>query len=288
MPVEVVGALARAKLNLYLHVLGRREDGYHVLDGLVAFAEIGDRLEARASDDLALRVVGPFAAALEHERDNLILRAARELRRLTGATRGASIELDKHLPVAAGIGGGSADAAAALEILARLWKIEIDEAQLATIALALGADVPVCRFARAAFVGGIGEAIDAAPALPQAGLVLVNPGIPLPTAHVFKRFAGPFGAPARFSTAPGDARDLAERLRARENQLTPAAMACVPAIGDVLASIAASPGCLLARMSGSGATCFGLYDDRRAAALAARWLAGRLGNAWVAPSVLVG
>jgi 4-diphosphocytidyl-2-C-methyl-D-erythritol kinase len=281
-------ALARAKLNLYLHITGRRADGYHLLDSLVAFVALGDGLRARTADSLSLGIVGPFAAALQAEPDNLVLRAARALRQTVGIGVGAAIELDKRLPVASGIGGGSADAAAALVILQRLWRLDLDRATLDRLALSLGADVPVCLHGQASFVGGIGGELAPAPTLPPAGLVLVNAGVPLATADVFGRFTGPFGTPARFSEHPRDAAALATILAGRANQLTDAAMALQPAIAGVLAAIQASPGCLLARMSGSGATCFGIYPDEAGATTAAGWLRERLGNAWVAPSVLVG
>lgn len=278
---------ARAKLNLYLHVTGRRDDGYHLLDSLVVFAEAGDVLAAAPADALTLAVDGPFAAALQDEKDNLVLRAARALGAATGTTHGAAIALTKNLPVASGIGGGSADAAAALRALCTLWTVRPTPATLDAIALALGADVPVCLDGRPAFIGGIGEQRAPAPVLPRAGLVLVNPGIPLATPAVFGKRTGALSQPARFDAPPRDAAALAALLRDRRNDLTEAATALVPAIRTVLAAIAASPGCLLARMSGSGATCFGLYADPGAAAAAAAVL-GRERAWWVRPTALAG
>jgi 4-diphosphocytidyl-2-C-methyl-D-erythritol kinase len=281
-----LAARARAKVNLYLHVLGRRADGYHELDSLVVFADAGDALRAVPAATLSLTLDGPFAAALAGERDNLVLRAARALAASADAPPGAALHLTKTLPVASGLGGGSADAAAALRLLARLWRLRLDAARLHAIARGLGADVPVCLAGRAAFVGGIGERLDPAPALPPAGLVLVNPGVPLATPSVFKARAGAFSSPGRFDSAPRDACELASLLAARANDLTEAATVLVPAVGEVLAALAASPDCLLARMSGSGATCFGLYRDAAAAARAAAWLAGRRREWWVAPTAL--
>ena len=279
---------ARAKLNLYLHVTGRRDDGYHLLDSLVVFAQAGDVLAASPADSLTLSVDGPFADALRDEPDNLVLRAARALAEAAGIKGGAALSLTKTLPVASGIGGGSADAAAALRVLRRLWDVRLQPHVLDAIAVKLGADVPVCLDGQAAFISGAGEHRDPAPVLPAAGLVLVNPGMPLPTPAVFARRAGSFSQPAPFTDAPRDAAALATVLRARRNDLTEAAMALVPAIGDVLAALEASPGCLLARMSGSGATCFGLYADRAAATAAAAFLGRTRRGWWVMPTALTG
>ncbi|HEX6980100.1 MAG TPA: 4-(cytidine 5'-diphospho)-2-C-methyl-D-erythritol kinase [Alphaproteobacteria bacterium] len=279
---------ARAKVNLYLHVIGRRDDGYHLLDSLVAFADIGDAVTVAPAPDLSLAVKGPFAPALAGDDGNLVLRAARALATATGTRAGAALRLVKNLPVAAGLGGGSADAAATLRALCALWKVAPDPAMLGKVALGLGADVPVCVEDRPAFIGGIGEAVAPAPALPAAGLVLVNPGIPLATPAVFKARTGPFSRPARFDRAPHDPADLALMLRERGNDLTAAATALVPQIGEVLAALAQSPACLLARMSGSGATCFGLYPDAAAAARAAAWLRERTREWWIAATRLSG
>ncbi len=278
-------AAAPAKLNLYLHVVGRRADGYHLLDSLIAFASVHDTLAAAPAEALSLAVTGPFAQALAAESENLVLKAARLLAAETGRAPAAAITLEKRLPVASGIGGGSADAAAALAVLARLWGVPIGEPALMALALRLGADVPMCLNGRAAFAGGIGEELAAAPPLPEAGLLLVNPGVALPTAAVFGAREGAYSAPARFREAPRDAAALAGLLATRRNDLAAAARQLAPAIGTVLTTLAAAPGCLLARMSGSGATCFGLFPSAAAAAAAAPAVA-RPGW-WVAPAHLV-
>jgi 4-diphosphocytidyl-2-C-methyl-D-erythritol kinase len=256
---------APAKVNLYLHVVGRRDDGYHLLDSLVAFAAIGDTLSAEPAETLSLRVTGPFAAELAADADNLVLRAARALAAEAGVSTGAHLVLDKHLPVASGIGGGSADAAAALRLLHRLWRLSPQPGVLATLAAGLGADVPVCLVGRAARMGGIGERLEPAPALPACGIVLVNPGIAVATAEVFRMRCGAWSQlailPSGWDCVAAMAADLG-RLR---NDLEPAAIALRPVIAEVLAKIAATPGCKLARMSGSGATCFGLYADAASA-----------------------
>ncbi len=264
---------APAKINLYLHVTGRRDDGYHLLDSLIAFAGVGDGVRVQRADDLSLAVVGPNAAAVPSGADNLVLAAARALARAAGVEAGAAITLDKHLPAGAGMGGGSADAAATLRALARLWNIGADDVDLSVLAAGLGADVPMCLAGRAAFASGIGEVLTPAPALPAVALVLVNPGEALATPAVFAARSGPFGAAARFDKAPADAAELASILAERDNDLTAAATSLVPAVGDVLAALDATAGCLLARMTGSGATGFGLFADVDTAEATARDIA---------------
>ena len=260
--------LARAKINLYLHVVGRRADGYHLLDSLIVFAETGDKIAAAPAAELSLKIDGPFAGKLVADADNLVLRAARGLQELTGTKAGAAITLTKNLPVASGIGGGSADAATTLQALAALWKVIPDQDALAKLALGLGADVPVCLAGRPSFIGGIGEEIMPAGKLPAAHLLLVNPGIATPTPAVFKTRTGGFSPAARWSEPPRDAAALAHALGERRNDLTEAAIRVTPAIRDVLAAIAATRDVLLTRLSGSGATCFGLYATAEAAAVA--------------------
>ncbi len=262
---------ARGKLNLYLHVTGRRADGLHNLDSLVAFAELADTLTVRPAKELSLAVDGPFAAALGPVEDNLVLRAARALAAAGRVPAAAEIRLDKRLPVAAGLGGGSADAAAALKALARQWRI--DGVDIAGLAAGLGADVPACLAGVPAFIAGAGEEVSPAPALPPAGVLLVNPGVALDTLEVFAARRGAYSAADRFAAAPQGVGELAAVLKDRRNDLTQAAVQLCPQVAEVLETLAAAPGCRLARMSGSGATCFGLFDDRRAAEAAAPALA---------------
>ncbi len=262
--------LARAKINLYLHVLGRRADGYHLLDSLVVFAETGDEIAVAPADDLSLKITGPFAGNLAADENNLVLRAARGLRDLAGIKSGAAITLTKNLPVASGIGGGSADAAATLDALMALWKVAPDRTALDRIALSLGADVPVCLAGRPSFMGGIGEEIAPVGDLPPAHLLLVNPGIATPTPAVFKARQGGFSPSGRWDSPPKDACGLGEALRSRSNDLTEAAISVTPPIRDVLTAIERSADCLLARLSGSGATCFGIYAGAAEAEAARR------------------
>jgi len=242
-------------------VTGRRADGYHLLDSLVGFADIGDRLTAAPAAGLSLRVEGPFAGALADETDNLVLRAARVLAAAAGVTEGADLVLEKRLPVASGIGGGSADAAATLRLLHRLWRLSPDPAMLSRLAATLGADVPVCLAGRSMRMAGIGEVLTPAPVLPPCGLVLINPGIAIATASVFAAWHGEWSVPAALPDGWTDAAAMAADLASLNNDLERPAMTLQPAIAAVLSAIRTTPGCLLARMSGSGATCFGLYAD---------------------------
>ncbi|MGG5810062.1 4-(cytidine 5'-diphospho)-2-C-methyl-D-erythritol kinase [Falsiroseomonas sp. CW058] len=269
-------SFAAAKVNLYLRVTGRRADGYHLLDSLAVFAGVGDEVAAAPTDTLTLSVGGPEAGALAAEADNLVLRAARALATEAGVAPYAALTLTKRLPVASGIGGGSADAAAALRVLDALWGTAAGAARLRRVAATLGADVPVCVESRPARMGGIGEVLEEAPPLPRFGLLLANPRIALATPAVFRARGGGFSAPAAMPPRLADAAGLAAWLRPLGNDLEAAAVSLCPAVADVLAAIAARPGCLLARMSGSGATCFGIFPDpaaaeREAAALPGGW-----------------
>jgi 4-diphosphocytidyl-2-C-methyl-D-erythritol kinase len=280
-----VELIARAKLNLYLHVLGRRDDGYHELDSLVAFAALGDRLSVAPAERLSLSVDGPFADALSCG-DNLVLRAGRLLQQRLGLSQGAEMRLEKRLPVAAGLGGGSADAAAALRGLARLWRVQ-PEAELMALAAELGADVPACLAGTPSFTGGVGERLQPVPGFPELGVILANPRIPLPTAAVFSARTGPFSRPARWAHALGGGEELIALLEERRNDLTRPALALAPEIGAVLTALGALPEVRLARMSGSGATCFGLTVTASEAERGAEALRARAPGWWVMPSRLL-
>lgn len=281
---------APAKVNLTLHVLGRRQDGYHELDSLVAFAGVADRLELVPGQGLSLLVTGPRAGATGPTDDNLVLRAARALgARVPGLEVGA-FRLVKHLPAAAGIGGGSSDAAAALRLLARLNGLVSDDPALLAAASATGADVPVCLDPRARFMRGIGHSIGPALGLAPLAAVLVNPGVAVPTPDVFRRLARPLGlldASDHPAIEPGrPSGDIIAALASARNDLEPPALALAPAIGEALSLLGSAEGCRLARMSGSGATVFGLFDDRRAATAAARAVRAARTAWWVRATVL--
>lgn len=286
---------APAKINLALHVIGRRADGYHELDSLVAFASVHDTVRAQAADALTLSIAGPGAASLAAlpADDNMILRAARRLAEIAGIrVPRAALSLEKTLPVASGIGGGSADGAAALLALRDLWRLDMDELRLAEAALSLGADLPVCLGSRPAIMRGIGERLLPAPALPPLGILLVNPRVALPTPDVFCALglqirAGKFGAPMALDYRPGDAASLLANLLALRNDLQEPAISLAPAVADVLAALGALAGARLARMSGSGATCFALFDTEAAARDAERVLRAGHEGWWSAAGRLI-
>lgn len=273
---------APAKLNLYLHVLGRRADGYHDLESLVAFVDIGDTLHAVPAPEFSFAVTGPMAPAFacDDSEDNLCVRAARALATHLGRRPDVSLTLTKRLPVASGIGGGSADAAATLRLLCHLWGTAVPEDELAAIGLSLGADVPACLAGVAAEMRGVGERVRPVAALPPAAVVLVNPGVALATARVFRDWRGPGKAAPEWSP-PSHVAALAAQLTQRRNDLTDAALGHEPAIAEVLEALAARPDCLLARMSGSGATCFGLFESAAVAEAAAQVMQAMHPTWWV-------
>jgi 4-diphosphocytidyl-2-C-methyl-D-erythritol kinase len=281
--------LAPAKINLYLHVLGKRGDGLHALDSLVGFVELADRIGVRRARGISLAANGPFATELPAPAENIAVRAAELLRGAAGVDVGARISIEKNLPVAAGIGGGSADAAAVLRALNALWGLGFDLPHLAKIGAALGADVPVCLAGRVAYIAGAGERVRPAAGLPAAPILLLNPGVKLPTREVFALVRGPF---APRSGEPvwqgGGIAGLARALAAGRNDLTAPALALVPAIGAALQSLARRPGCLVARMSGSGATCFGLFASAQALRAAAAEIKLEQPGWWVAETRLLG
>lgn len=248
---------AFAKINLALHVRAREADGYHRIETLFAFAEDGDRLTVEPADRLALELTGPFAAALGDPADNLVLRAARSLQERCGITEGAALTLDKVLPVASGIGGGSADAAATLRLLKRFWSLTLEEDDLLEVARGLGADVPACLLSRPLWGEGKGDRLIPADLPSGQPLLLVNPGVPVGTAEVFRAWDGiDRGSLAREASPAA--------IAAARNDLEAPAVAIAPVIGEVLAGLRSLAGAGLVRMSGSGATCFALFETEEA------------------------
>lgn len=288
-PSALLHERAPAKVNLTLRVLGRRADGYHDLSSVVAFAGTGDRLTLAPGAELHLVLEGPGAPVLAGEADNLVLKASRALAaRVPGLVLGR-FTLAKRLPVAAGLGGGSADAAAALRLLARANGLALDDERLFAAALATGSDVPACLYGRSCLMAGRGEAISPL-ALPRFGAVLVNPRVAVATAEVFRALALAPGTSRGEAAAPVPAQASREVLlgwlAAEPNDLETPARARVPVLADVERALGATAGARLVRMSGSGATMFALYDDCRAAAAAARQVAGAYPGWWVKSTVL--
>jgi 4-diphosphocytidyl-2-C-methyl-D-erythritol kinase len=280
---------APAKINLSLHILGRRTDGYHELESLVAFAGIGDTLVLTPGPNLLLSIEGPTAAQAGPSDENFVLKAARNLLERQNGLKVGAFHLLKRLPVAAGIGGGSSDAAAALRLLARMNRLSPDHPSVLDAARATGADVPVCLAARARLMRGIGERLGPPLKLPRIFTVLINPGVAVSTADVFGALALSPGGATKANAHPtidGDAANLVECLANMRNDLEAPARKLAPVIDDALKLLRQTPGCRLARMSGSGATVFGLFDDCAASATAAKQIRRARPDWWVKATVL--
>lgn len=281
---------APAKINLTLHVLGRRADGYHELESLVAFASVGDSLSLSPSPSLGLTVDGPAAPMAGSDANNLVMKAARSLSDLHAGLRVGVFHLTKRLPVAAGIGGGSSDAAGALRLLARLNGMSLADPLIREAARLTGADVPVCLEPRARMMRGIGENVSAALRLPPLFAVLVNPRVPVETPTVFKALGLQPGQALPGLTHPDIRvncdRSIVAQLKQARNDLEPPARSVQPLITEALALLAGTDGCRLARMSGSGATVFGLYDDRAKADEAAKAMNCAKPDWWTTATVL--
>ncbi|WP_306015975.1 4-(cytidine 5'-diphospho)-2-C-methyl-D-erythritol kinase [Oceanicaulis sp. MMSF_3324] len=281
---------APAKVNLTLRVGGPRADGYHPLDSLVVFADWGDTLTATPADSLTLSLTGPGAEGLKADPQNLVLKAAYALRAAADQPElGATLTLDKHLPVAAGLGGGSSDAAAALRILNRVWDLDFTTKQLAEIGTVVGADVPACVHARPLHMQGIGERVSPLIAWPALHGVIVHPGAPVPTGPVFKAYdeTGPGRLSPGKPMIAGTLDDAIDRLMLDGNDLEAPAIAQTPVIQEALDVLTAQPGVRLARMSGSGASCFALFETADAADAAADVIA-REHDDWTARAVVFG
>lgn len=276
---EIMTETAYAKVNLALHVRERRADGYHALESLFVFADHGDRLagEVTADGSLHLQIDGPFGAALDPGADNLVMKAARALQAHVGEARGATLRLTKNLPVASGIGGGSADAAATLRLLVRLWSVSVRKAELERIALSLGSDIPACLSSVTQMVHGRGEILaqHQVQGLADKPMLLVNPGVGLSTAKVFAGWD-------RVDRGALNVTSLDRLIAEGRNDLEAPAMTAAPVIATVLERLTQCDGVRLARMSGSGATCFALFDTENAMAAAARTISATHPQWWVA------
>ncbi len=278
--------LARAKINLDLLITGRRGDGYHLLDSLVVFADFGDQISVRPSDKLSLNISGPFASALDGERDNIILRAAGRLQEKFNIQQGAEIDLVKNLPVSSGIGGGSADAAATIRALMVLWQLSCNEAELNNFALSLGADVPVCLASQTTQMGGVGEILRPVTMEFPLFLLLANPGLSLSTAEIFEaraeRGAG-FSQSRSLHATITSLTELTEIIGENGNDLEYDACAARPEIRKLLAHIKQADDCIFTGMSGSGATCFGIFPTFGAAKAAADDILRQFPHWWACP-----
>lgn len=286
MPAEIT-VKAPAKVNLYLHVTGRRDDGYHLLDSLFVFAADGDIIRVLPSETLRLKIAGRFAPGLSAGEDNIVLKAARRLADEFGIEPKAEIILEKNLPVASGIGGGSSDAAAVLKALLKLWQKEISFEKLCGIALELGADVPSCLEGKAVQVAGVGEILTPAPVLPILPVLLVNPNKPVATPAVFKARMPVFSPAMPFTENMSDFDAFIRELKRRHNDLSEAACRVEPAVGTVLEALENSPLSCFSGMSGSGGTCFSLFRSPQDAAACRRALQEKFADWWFLETSLV-
>jgi 4-diphosphocytidyl-2-C-methyl-D-erythritol kinase len=277
---------APAKINLTLRVLGRRADGYHELESLVAFSGLADTLTLQPGGEPALAIAGPFAAASGRMEENLVLKAYSALRERVAGLKAGRFALEKNIPVAAGLGGGSADAAAALRLLARFNDLALDDPRLASAARAIGADVSVCLDPRTRIMRGVGHELSAPLDLPQLTALLVNPGVALATRDVFAKFAAGHASQKPIGNVPDKPDAAISFLASYENDLTQAAIACAPAVAEVIDRLRVVPGARLVRMSGSGATCFALFASVAEAAALARQLQSERKDWWVCPTTL--
>lgn len=273
---------APAKINLFLHVGIKRDDGFHALESLVVFAKAGDVLRFEPAEDVRLSLDGPFAEILSRDPDNLVLRAARALQDEAGCARGAHIVLTKNLPVASGIGGGSTDAAAALRGLNALWELGLPMERLREIGAALGSDVPVCVAPMPAWMAGRGEEVTPLCGIPEAPMVLVNPQVPVPTGPVFRALTDRRGTGLPHPPEMESLEALISYLELTGNDLELPARALAPEVAAVCDALAGQAGALMARMSGSGATCFGMFETETAAAAAAEAIEAEHPEWWVA------
>lgn len=285
--MATIKANAPAKVNLTLHVTGQRDDGYHLLDSLVVFADVSDQLGATTAPDLRISVNGPFSPGVPTDHTNLIMRAADVLRQARGVSLGAALSLEKHLPHAAGIGSGSSDAAATLNMLAKLWAVAPLPASAPEV-LALGADVPVCLHApKPARMSGIGEDLSPVPRLPDCALVLVRPPVDVPTNAVFQALQSKNGTPMTALPEGLDFEGFATWLAAQRNDLQAPAEVIAPEIKEAILKLESLPAVSVAGMSGSGATCFALVKDMAAARHVARIVQVSQMNWWVAPAAVL-
>ena len=292
-PIRPLNVLAPAKINLYLHITGQREDGYHLLDSLVAFVDIGDEILIEPAQDFSLKITGPFAGSFTaSDRDaspdssNLISRAVWNLSRAAQKIPNIKITLTKNLPLASGLGGGSSDAAATLWGLLEWWKIPTNAPYLEDLMLQLGSDVPVCLTCQSSHMTGIGDILNPLQSLPETPILLVNPGTPCQTDLIFQNYSKPYQSPITMPESFDDSKQLVDFLAAQTNDLTESAVEVAPQITQILSSLDQQKGCLLSRMSGSGATCFGLFNTKEDVMDAAEHISCQQPSWWVRAGTL--
>jgi 4-diphosphocytidyl-2-C-methyl-D-erythritol kinase len=261
---------APAKLNLFLHICGRRADGFHLLDSLYVFTEFGDHVSLRPATNFDLQLSGEFSNAVASGEENIALKAARKLARYANYDSGVSMHLEKNIPVGAGLGGGSADAGAALRGVRDLWNCPVSDSELQELALSLGSDIPACVMSRACQVRGVGEWLIPVFITPEVWVLLVNPRIELLTAQVYRNYTGAFRKEISLPERINSFDELIALLTPVTNDLQEPAISMVPDIAKVITAIESTEGCRISRMSGSGATCFGLYESKDALMTAAR------------------
>lgn len=279
---------AYAKINLYLHITGRRNDGFHLLDSLVTFVDVYDVVEVSPSDDISLRVTGPFAKEIGKTEDNLVIKAALLLQKRMVDKKGAKINLIKNIPPASGMGGGSSDAAAVLHLLCKIWGLDFSTAEIQNISLSLGADLPVCVTGKSCHVSGIGEIITPVSNLAEGFTVLVNPGKKAESKIIYQMGIKKISEQIINEVLAEDTiENFADVLSHAHNDLSVNAVKIVPEIITILKILHEEKACLLARMSGSGATCFGLFKDKESAETVAEKIRLRFKDWWVKPAALI-
>ncbi len=264
----VLRELAPAKINLYLHITGKRADDYHLLDSLVVFADFNDKVEVSPASTLTLAIEGKYAKELSAT-DNTVLKTAEIIKKTFNVSAGAALTLHKNIPIGAGIGGGSSDAAATMRLLMRFWKINPTPKELNAIALSVGADVPACLRASSLYMSGIGEKIEPGPLPTGFSVVLAGIDKPLLTKDVFAKYNGNFSKESNHPFSFPASADFIKFLQKTKNDLQDPAIKLMPEIENILSALSAEENCLLTRMSGSGATCFGLFADKAQAEAAA-------------------
>ena len=278
--------LAPAKINFFLHITGKRNDGYHLLDSLVAFTDFGDEIEIKEANEFSFSINGDFGDALSADDNNLVIRAAKGLAEHNGRTPNVAIHLTKRLPIGGGVGGGSSDAAAVVRGLCKLWDIAPDSDFMDTLLLSLGADVPVCFNGQTARIQGIGEVIDTDYKIPPVTILLIAPNVSCSTPEIFRSFSGkyrdPIHVPQRFESTD----DFVSFLKLCRNDLQKPAISIVPEIADCIEFLNQSTGCLFSQMSGSGSCSFGLFSDEAAAIKAEEQISINHPNWWARRGII--